>query len=98
PYTTLFGSKVASLCRAAGLTLVPTFVAFTPWTTLAGYCELLATLDALDLVDHVSPVQLVIRLLISRGSRLLELDEVQAIVEPYSPATLTHPRRRSRPG
>ena len=28
-------------CRDAGLTLVPTFVAFTPWTTLAGYCELL---------------------------------------------------------
>jgi hypothetical protein len=89
--------KVASLCRAAGLTLVPTFVAFTPWTTLAGYCELLETLDALDLVDHVSPVQLVIRLLISRGSRLLELDEVQAIVEPYSPATLTYPWRHPIP-
>ncbi len=89
--------KVASLCRAAGLTLVPTFVAFTPWTTLEGYCELLEAIDALDLVDHVSPVQLVIRLLISRGSRLLELDEVQAIVEPYSPATLTYPWRHPIP-
>jgi radical SAM superfamily enzyme YgiQ (UPF0313 family) len=89
--------QVASLCRGAGLTLVPTFVAFTPWTTLAGYCELLETIDALDLVDHVSPVQLVIRLLISRGSRLLELDEVQAIAGPYSPATLTYPWRHPIP-
>ena len=89
--------KVASLCRAAGLTLVPTYVAFTPWTTLAGYCELLQAIDALDLVDHVSPVQLVIRLLIPRGSRLLELDDVQAIVGPYSPATLTYPWRHPIP-
>ena len=90
--------QVASLCRAAGLTLVPTFVAFTPWTTLRGYCELLQAIDALDLVDHVSPVQLVIRLLIPRGSRLLELDDVRAIVGPYSPATLTYPWRHPDPG
>lgn len=89
--------RVASLCRAEGLTLVPTFVAFTPWTTVTGYCELLQVIDALDLVDHVSPVQLVIRLLIPRGSRLLELDDVQAIVGVYSPATLTYPWRHPIP-
>ena len=44
--------------------------AFTPWTTLAGYCELLAALDRLDLVEHVAPMQLMIRLLIPEGSRL----------------------------
>src|SRR5712692_1996251 len=33
--------EVVRLCRAAGLTLTPTFVAFTPWTTIAGYRELL---------------------------------------------------------
>jgi radical SAM superfamily enzyme YgiQ (UPF0313 family) len=89
--------QVASLCRTAGLTLVPTFVAFTPWTTLGGYCELLQTIDALDLVNHVSPVQLVVRLLIPRGSRLLELDDVRAIAGPYSAATLTHPWRHPCP-
>ena len=30
-----------ALCRDAGLTLVPTFVAFHPWQTLEGYCDLL---------------------------------------------------------
>ena len=90
--------EVVTRCREADLTLVPTFVAFTPWTTLAGYCELLQTIDALDLVDHVSPVQLVIRLLIPEGSRLLELDDIRAIVGSYSPASLIYPWRHPDPG
>ena len=53
---------------------MPTFVAFHPWLTLDGYCDLLECLQDLDLVDHVAPIQLAIRLLIPRGSRLLELD------------------------
>jgi radical SAM superfamily enzyme YgiQ (UPF0313 family) len=89
--------KVVGLCRAARLTLVPTFVAFTPWTTLGGYCDLLQAIDTMDLVEHVSPVQLVIRLLIPRGSRLLEIGGVQALVEPYSAASLTYPWRHPDP-
>src|SRR6185295_18932259 len=57
-----------SLCREAGVTLVPTFVAFHPWLTPASYCELLDTIERLDLVEHVSPIQLAIRLLIPAGS------------------------------
>ena len=83
--------EVVERCRNAGLTLVPTFVAFTPWTTAAGYCELLTALDSLDLVEHVPPVQLMIRLLIPEGSRLLELQEIRAVIGPYSPASLTYP-------
>src|SRR6478609_2151046 len=43
-------------CREAGLTLMPTFVAFHPWISLAGYCDLLDTIATLDLVDHVAPI------------------------------------------
>jgi hypothetical protein len=82
---------VVERCREAGLTLVPTFVAFTPWTTLAGYCELLTALDSLELVEHVPPVQLMIRLLIPEGSRLLELEEIRSVTGPYSPSSLTYP-------
>ena len=57
---------------------MPTFVAFHPWMTLEGYCDLLDTIDELDLVDHVAPIQLAIRLLVPEGSRLLELDEMRA--------------------
>jgi radical SAM superfamily enzyme YgiQ (UPF0313 family) len=59
------------LCRAARLPLAPTFVPFTPWTTLESYCEFLAEIARLDLVDHVAPAQYGIRLLIPPGSRLL---------------------------
>ena len=62
----------------AGLVLVPTFVAFTPWTTLDGYRDLLETVEALDLVEHVAPVQWGLRLLVTEGSRLLELDDIRA--------------------
>ena len=79
-----------ALCRDAGVTLVPTFVAFHPWLTLASYCDLLDTIDRLDLVDHVAPIQLAIRLLVPEGSRLLTLDEMRVHVGAFDPATLTY--------
>jgi radical SAM superfamily enzyme YgiQ (UPF0313 family) len=76
--------------REAGLVLAPTFVAFTPWTSLEGYCDLLQTIDRLALVDHVAPIQLAIRLLITEGSRLLELDDVRRLIGPFEPQSLTY--------
>ena len=77
-------------CREIGLPLAPTFVAFTPWTTLEGYCELLRAIDDLALVEAVSPVQYAIRLLIPTGSRMLELAEIRERVTHFDPSTLTH--------
>jgi hypothetical protein len=73
-----------------GLTLIPTFVAFHPWLTLESYCDLLDTIVALDLVDHVAPIQLAIRLLVPNGSRLLELDDIRRLIGPFDGATLTY--------
>jgi len=84
---------VAGLMRDLGLTLHPTFVAFTPWITLEGYRDLLRGIAALGWVRHVSPVQLAIRLLIPRGSLLLELDEVRALVGSFDDEALVHPWR-----
>ena len=36
------------------------------------------TIDRLDLVEHVAPIQLAIRLLIPQGSRMLELEDIRA--------------------
>ena len=44
--------------RAEGLPLAPTFIPFTPWTTLAGYRDFLRAMVDLELVDQVAPVQL----------------------------------------
>jgi len=79
-----------AVCRAGGVTLVPTFVAFHPWLTRASYCDLLDTIDLLDLVDHVAPIQLAIRLLLPNGSRLLALDELRAHLGPFDPQTLAY--------
>jgi hypothetical protein len=81
---------VVSLCRREGVTLAPTFVAFHPWTTVEGYCDLLDTLAALDLIDHVSPIQLAIRLLIPKGSGMLVLPDVAALAQTFDPETLTY--------
>jgi radical SAM superfamily enzyme YgiQ (UPF0313 family) len=79
-----------ALCRAAGVTLVPTFVAFHPWLTRSAYCDLLDTIDLLDLVDHVAPIQLAIRLLVPTGSRLLSLGEMRTHLGAFDPATLAY--------
>ena len=82
--------RAVERCREIGLTLVPTFVAFHPWLTPGGYCEFLDTIEELDLVDHVAPIQLAIRLLVPQGSRLLELSDVRELVGPFDPGTLTY--------
>lgn len=90
-HTRLDFERMVTLFRAAGLPLAPTFVAFTPWTTTAAYLELLHTIDRLDLVESVSPIQLGIRLLVPQGSRMLELADMREHVRAFDPISLTYP-------
>ena len=83
--------RAVGLLREVGLALNPTFVTFTPWTTRRGYLDLLETIADLELIEHVAPIQYAIRLLIPAGSRLLDLPEVQALVQPYDQAALAYP-------
>jgi radical SAM superfamily enzyme YgiQ (UPF0313 family) len=85
--------RAVTLCREARLTLAPTFVPFTPWTTLEGYRDLLGQILALDLVSAVAPIQLGIRLLVTAESALLELPEVRALVGAFDPVALVWPWR-----
>ncbi len=89
--------QVVRLCRDAGLTLNPTFVAFTPWISVDGYQDLLVVLAEFDLIDHVAPIQLAIRLLIPAGSKLLELSEIRQMVGPFDEAALVYPWQHSDP-
>ncbi len=65
--------ELLDLAREAGVCVRPSLLPFTPWSTLDDYLELLDLLVDRDLVDHVDPVQLTIRLLVPAGS-LLERD------------------------
>ena len=89
--------RAVAACRASDLPIAPTFVAFTPWTTLDGYCELLEAVRSLDLVEAVAPIQLAIRLLLPEGSALLEDHEVAARVGRFDPAALVYPWRHPDP-
>jgi len=83
--------------RDAGLTLHPTFLPFTPWTTLESYIELLKVLRENGLVENVAPIQLAIQLLIPAGSRLLELREVRSLAGPFDEAAMVYPWKHRDP-
>ncbi len=90
-------AAVVELFREIGLIISPTFVPFTPWTTLGGYCRLLERIAALDLIENVAPIQLAIRLLIPAGSRLLELPEIQQTAPLFDEIALAYPWANSDP-
>ena len=90
-------SRAVHLCRDAGLMLSPTFVPFTPWTTPAGYVDLLDTIRALDLVDQVAPIQLGIRLLVTAQSPLLELEDIRERLGEFDAASLVWPWQHRDP-
>jgi radical SAM superfamily enzyme YgiQ (UPF0313 family) len=89
--------ELAHEFRSIGLTLSPTFIPFTPWTTREQYREMLALLVEVDLVEHVAPVQLALRLLIPRGSLLLELPDVQAVLREFDEPALLYRWRHADP-
>ena len=81
---------VAANFREVGLALAPTFVAFTPWTSLESYVDLLQTVANLDLVDSVPPVQWTLRLLVTAGSPLVDLPEMRPHLRGFDAARLCH--------
>jgi len=83
--------RVIQLFRELSMTLHPTFVPFTPWTTLDGYLDLLRVIESQGVIENVAPIQLGIRLLIPEGSRLLELEEVRNKIGPFDPQLLAYP-------
>jgi radical SAM superfamily enzyme YgiQ (UPF0313 family) len=82
---------VVATFRDHRLTLHPTFVPFSPWTTMEGYLDLLRVVQEEDLVENVAPIQLGIRLLIPAGSRLLELPEVPPMLGSFDSESLVFP-------
>lgn len=89
--------RAARLLDEVGLALNPTFVAFNPWITLAGYRDLLQTVAEMGLVGNISPVQYAIRLLIPEGSHLLALPETQSVLGHFNEALLSYEWRHPDP-
>jgi radical SAM superfamily enzyme YgiQ (UPF0313 family) len=89
--------RAVELCHRAGITLQPTFIPFTPWTTFDQLLDLYEQLYRLDLAEAVAPIQLAIRLLITSGSRLLELQEVRQLIGAFDAKALVYPWENANP-
>ena len=88
---------VLGLARAASLVIRPTLVTFTPWTALADVRALIDFIVAEDLVGHIDPVQLTIRLLVPPGSLLLTDDDTRDAFGALDRQALTHVWRHPDP-
>ena len=79
-----------TLTREAGIALRPTWVAFTPWTTLDDHRAWLDYLEAEALIDAVDPVQYGLRLLVPPGSLLLESERMKPYLGWLEEETLSY--------
>ena len=90
--------RALEAARGAGIGFRPTWVAFTPWTTLADYREMLDFIEAEGLIDQVEPIQYALRLLIPPGSLLVENAAMRPYLGALEQATFSyrwdHPDRR----
>ena len=84
--------------RAAGIAPRPSFVPFTPWTSLNEYRDLLQFVEDEDLILHLDPVQLSIRLLLPPGSLLLDHSELRDHLGPLDPERFTYSWTHPDPG
>ena len=90
-------STALHLAAEHGLVLRPTFVPFTPWTTLDGYLDLLQFLENRRLIRHVSPIQLTIRLLVPSGSSLLGSGSLDRYLQGFDESSFTYLWRHPDP-
>jgi hypothetical protein len=78
-----------ALLREHGIEPRPSFMPFTPWTTLEDIHELLDFVAAHDLVGNVDPVQYTIRLLLPEGSLLLDHPDMRPHLGAYDAERLS---------
>jgi len=81
----------------AGITMRPSLLPFTPWTTLDDYRDLLTFFAEYDLAGSVDPVHFSIRLLVPPGSALLDEPDSAEWLGPLDEANFTYTWRNPDP-
>ncbi|HSO96367.1 MAG TPA: CUAEP/CCAEP-tail radical SAM protein [Acidimicrobiia bacterium] len=90
-------ATAVGLLRVHGIEVRPSWLPFTPWTTLAQVQALLDFVAGHDLVGNVDPVQYTIRLLLPPGSLLLDHPDVVPYLDGYDPERASHTWRSADP-
>src|SRR5947207_808911 len=88
-HTTADAAAAVALLRRHGIEIRPSFLPFTPWTSLDDVADLVDFVAALDLVPNVDPVQYAIRLLVPQGSLLEPIMAEQGRLGSYDAERLT---------
>ncbi len=78
------------ILEQAGVALRPSFVSFTPWTSIDDFIEVLDFVEARGLIYHIDPVQYSIRLLIPPGSLLLNQPDAEKWLGPLVQESFTY--------
>ena len=76
------------LLRERGIEVRPSWLPFTPWTTIDDLIDLMDFVIAHDLIPNVDPVQFTVRLLLPEGSLLLDQPATAPHLGPYDPLRL----------
>ncbi|HEX4220364.1 MAG TPA: CUAEP/CCAEP-tail radical SAM protein [Acidimicrobiales bacterium] len=94
-HTVADASAAIVLLRRHGIEVRPSWLPFTPWTTIQDLVNLADFVVDHDLVPNVDAVQYTVRLLVPEGSLLLDRAEMAPHLGPYDPDRLgwtwTHP-------
>lgn len=89
--------RALALTEATGLPVRPTWVAFTPWTTLEDVLAMFDFIAEQRLQRAVQPVQYGLRLLLPPGSPLNDILAREARLGPFDSALLTYTWRSLDP-
>ena len=96
-HTVADAAEAIAVLRGSGIELRPSFLPFTPWTTVEDLVALVDFVAAHDLVANVDPVQYTIRLLVPGGSLLLDHPDLAPHLGPYDPERLSYWWRAADP-
>ena len=96
-HTTRDAVEAIELLRAQDIEMRPSFLPFTPWTTLDDVIELLDFVAEQRLIGNVDPVQYSVRLLLPEGSLLLDQPDIQPHLGGYDAERLTYEWRAEDP-
>jgi hypothetical protein len=88
-HTAAEAAVAVNLLRRHGIEVRPSFLPFTPWTTVDEVADIVDFVAALDLVPNVDPVQYTIRLLVPEGSLLEPVLKAEGRLGAYDAERLT---------
>ena len=90
-------ARALALTEAAGLPVRPTWVAFTPWTSMDDLIDILDFIAEHHLERHVQPVQYGLRLLLPPGSPLVARLDAEGRLGAFDADGLTYTWRAVYP-